>query len=86
MTKQAIIYVRTATDSAGALERQRATCRQFARANHYTIIGEYAEVGSGQAVLLPLREQAIERAAADNTALICQQSVRLSRSTAALRV
>jgi Resolvase, N terminal domain len=77
-----IIYVRTAADYPAALERQRAACRQFARANHYAIIGEYAEVGSGRAVLLQLREQAIERAAADNTALVCQQSDRLSRSTA----
>ena len=84
MTQEAIVYVRATTEIPAALERQTAACREFARSNRYTIIGKYAEVGSGQAAYLPLREQAIERAAADHAALVCQQPDRLTCSMAGL--
>ena len=53
MTKTAAVYARTATHNAAALERQKATCRQFAHESDYVIIGEFAEMGIGQAASYP---------------------------------
>ena len=84
MSKLAIIYTRTATDNAVALELQRATCRHFALECDYNVIEEYAEVGNGQAASLPLREAAIEKAAAHGAALVCVEPGRLTRSAPGL--
>ena len=83
-TQKTIVCVRTTTETPTTIERQRVTCRELARANGYTFIGEYAEVGSGQAAKLSLREQPIEKAVADYAALICQQPDRLTCSMAGL--
>ena len=80
MSKIAIIYTRTATDNAVALEHQKAACRQFARECGYSVIGEYAAVGNGQAACLPLREAAIDHAATHGAALVCVEPARLTRS------
>lgn len=84
MSKRVIIYTRTATEDAVALEGQRETCRQFARGCDYSIIEEYTELGSGQAAYLPLREAAIEHAATHGAALLCAEPSRLTRSAPGL--
>ncbi len=49
MTKQAVIYARTARPegSQAAIERQAAACRAYAGEHGYSVVGIYSDVGSG---------------------------------------
>jgi len=80
MSKQAILYARSATGEGEALARQLETCRRWAQANGYTVTGEYSEVASGTASVLPERGKAIAQAQSEGAALVCMDSATLSRN------
>ncbi len=80
MSKQAILYARSATSQDEALARQLDTCHKWAQANGYTVVGEYSEVAGGMANVLPERGKAIAQARKEGAVLICADPTRLSRS------
>lgn len=80
MSKQAILYARPATDEGAALVQQLETCRKWAQANGYAVVGEYSEVASGIARILPERGKAMAHARKERAVLVCADPTRLSRS------
>jgi DNA invertase Pin-like site-specific DNA recombinase len=80
VSKQAILYARSATGESTALVRQLETCREWAQANGYAVVGEYSEVASGLAAALPEHAKAITQAQAKEAVLVCADPSRLTRN------
>jgi DNA invertase Pin-like site-specific DNA recombinase len=81
MSEKAILYARSATGENDALQRQLKLCREWASANGYSVAGEYAEIASGVAPVLPAQVKAIAQAQADGAALICLEASRIARDS-----
>lgn len=78
-----VIYTRSATDDSRrglALAAQVQTCRQWAATHRCVVVGEFAEIESGNAATLPELAKALKQARHHKAALLCTEPSRLGRS------
>jgi DNA invertase Pin-like site-specific DNA recombinase len=79
MSKQAVLYARSATESA-AIARQLATCRAWIEAHGYSVAGMFADVASGLASDLPQFNAALDAAERCQGVLVTTNASRLGRA------
>ena len=81
-SKQCIIYTRISTNEKkqrNSLSVQMETCRYFADANGYNVVGEYQEQMSGRTTDRPVLKEAIGRALKEDLFIVVMKVDRLSR-------
>jgi DNA invertase Pin-like site-specific DNA recombinase len=79
MSKQAVLYARSATESA-SIARQLATCRAWAESYGYTIAGMFADTAGGLAAELPQFNAALDVAERCQGVLVATDASRLGRA------